>query len=154
MTTLKDLKDPKDPKHLKKPENLDELRENFFSHLLRKTSTRKQAEEFLSRFQLPGELHDSLMNEAEETGLIDDLAYARLFADGHSSWGNAKISYELSLKGISRENVRLALEDIADESDRAREIAESLRKSGLEERKIKSRLISRGFSGRAVSSVT
>ena len=86
------------------------------------------------------------MNEAEETGLIDDLAYARLFADGHSSWGNAKISYELSLRGISSENVRLALEDIADESERAGQIAEELKKTGLDERKIKSRLISRGFS--------
>ena len=134
---------PKNPKNPKKP---DELREIFFSRLLRKASTRKQAEEFLSRFQLPVELHDSLMNEAEETGLIDDLAYARLFADGHSSWGNAKISYELSLRGISRENVRLALEDIADESERAGRIAEELKKTGLDERKIKSRLISRGFS--------
>lgn len=86
------------------------------------------------------------MSEAEGMGLVDDLGYARLFADGHLSWGNAKISYELSLRGISRENVRLALEDIADERERAREIAEELRKSGLEERKIRARLRSKGFS--------
>ena len=139
MMTMTNQKNPKPPK------NPDELRKIFFSRLLRKTSTRKQAEEFLLRLHLSEELHDSLMNEAEETGLIDDLGYARLFADGHSSWGNAKISHELSLRGVSRENIRAALEDIADESERAREIAENLRKSGLEERKIKSRLISRGF---------
>ena len=127
------------------PEN--EAREKFFAYLLRKTSTRKQAQEYLRRMKLP----ESLMSEAEEAGLIDDGAYARLFADGHASWGNMKIEYELSLRGVSRENIRLALDDIADESERAREISESLRKSGIDDRKIKSRLISRGFTNRAVN---
>ena len=122
-------------------------REKFFSHLLRKTCTRQQAKEYLLRMKLP----ESLLNEAEDAGLIDDLAYARLFADGHASWGNAKISYELSMRGVSRENVKLALDDVADEAERAREIAEGLRRSGVEERKIRARLMSRGFSGRAVS---
>ena len=51
---------------------------------------------------------------------------------------------------MSRENVRIAIDEINDEAERAREISEGLRKSGLDERKIRARLISRGFSGRAV----
>lgn len=129
-----------------KPKNLEELRDKFFSHLLRKTSTRRQAEEFLLRLKLPEELHELLMSEAEGMGLVDDLAYARLFAVGHLSWGNAKISYELSARGVSREIVREALEEIEDEWERAEKISEELRKTGLEERKIKARLKSRGFS--------
>ena len=124
-----------------------ESRDKFFAYLLRKTSTKKQAREYLHRMKLP----ESLLDEATDAGLIDDLAYARLFADGHTSWGNAKISHELSTRGVSRENIRSALDDIADESDRAREISGSLRESGVEERKIKSRLISRGFTDRAVN---
>lgn len=91
------------------------------------------------------------MSEAEDAGLIDDSAYARLFAEGHTSWGNAKISYELSIRGVSRENIRLALDEIADESERAREISEGLRESGIDERKIAARLMSRGFTNRAVN---
>ncbi|MBQ7169806.1 MAG: RecX family transcriptional regulator [Synergistaceae bacterium] len=125
----------------------NDAREKFFAHLLRKPCTRQQAKEYLSRMKLP----ESLLDEAEEAGLIDDAAYARLFVDGHVSWGNAKISYELGMRGVSRENIRLALDDADDESDRARDIADGLRRSGLEERKIRARLMSRGFSGRAVN---
>ena len=124
----------------------DEAREKFFAYLLRRPCTRKQAEEYLSRMKFP----ETLIDEAEDAGLIDDLGYARLFADGHVSWGNAKIAYELEVRGVSRENVRIALDEIDDEAERAREISEGLRKSGIDERKIKARLISRGFNGRAV----
>lgn len=127
------------------PEN--DAREKFFAHILRRPCTQKQAREYLHRMKLP----ESLLDEAVNAGLIDDSAYARLFADGHLSWGNAKISYELSMRGVSRENIRLAVEDIADESQRAREISDDLRKSGIDDRKIKSRLISRGFSHRSVN---
>ena len=125
----------------------NESREKFFAFLLRRPCTRKQAREYLHKMKFP----ESLLGEAEGAGLIDDAAYARLFADGHVSWGNAKISYELSMRGVSRENIRLALDDIDDEADRARGIADGLRKSGLEERKIAARLMSRGFTNRAVN---
>lgn len=129
------------------PPNEDDSREKFFAYLLRKPCTRKQAQEYLRRMKYP----ESLLNEADDAGLIDDEAYARLFADGHVSWGNAKIAHELAMRGVSRENIRIALDDADDESDRAREIAEGLRESGIEERKIRARLISRGFTNRAVN---
>ena len=132
----------------------DEAREKFFSFLLRKTCTRKQAEEYLNRQKLPEGYYDAMMNEAEDTGLIDDLTYAKLFAEGHLSWGNAKISHELGMRGVSRNDIETALDDTEDEEKRAAELAEAWRKSGIEERKITARLISRGFANRAVRSVT
>lgn len=129
----------------------DSMREKFSTFLMKKPCTRKQAQEYLSRMKIPPEQISRMMNEAEDSGLIDDSVYARLFAEGHLSWGNAKISYELAMRGISRENIRLALDEIDDEAERACEIAEGWRKSGIEARKIKSRLMSRGFTGGAVS---
>ena len=127
------------------PEN--ESREKFFAWLLRRPCTKKQAREYLHKMKFP----EPLMDEAVDAGLIDDEAYAKLFADGHTLWGNMKISYELSMRGVSREDINLALDEIADESERAREIADSLRESGIDDRRIKSRLISRGFTNRAVN---
>ncbi|MBQ7214823.1 MAG: RecX family transcriptional regulator [Synergistaceae bacterium] len=123
-----------------------DAREKFFAWLLRKTPTRKQAREYLLRMKLP----ESLLDDAVDSGLVDDEAYARLFAEGHTSWGNAKISHELSVRGVSQEDIRLAIDGIADEAERACELVEAWRKSGVEDRKIVSRLLSRGFTNRAV----
>ena len=131
--------------------NIDETREKFFSYLLRKPGTRSQAYEFLKRQKISDSQINFLMNEAQESGLIDDLAYSQLFIDGHLSWGNAKIIYELSARGVSHEIIDEALNDSEDEFSRARDIAETWRSSGLNDRKILTRLRSRGFSGRAVS---
>lgn len=122
------------------------------SLLLRKSCTRKQAEEFLSRQNITENDFEALMNEAEELGLIDDLIFAKLFIDGHLSWGNLKISHELSMRGVSHDDINAALEETESESERAREIVRSLRKTGLDERKITNRLLSRGFSNKAVRS--
>ena len=130
----------------------ENIREKFMSLLLRKSCTRKQAEEYLSRQRVTESEFDALMNEAEELGLIDDLIFAKLFVDGHLSWGNLKISHELSMRGISRDNINSALEEAESESERASEIVRSLRKTGLDERKIMNRLLSRGFSSKAVRS--
>lgn len=125
----------------------EELREKFFAFLLKKACTEKQARDFLERQK--AEDIDALMSEAEGMGLVDDLAYAKLFVEGHMSWGNMKTAHELAMRGISREVINAALDE-SDEEERARELAERWRSSGLEERKIIARLLSRGFSSRAV----
>ena len=131
----------------------EELREKFFDSLLKRPCTRKQAYEYLTRQKIHEDIIDSLMNEAESSGLIDDLTFAKLFAEGHLSWGNLKITYELSMRGISRENINAALDEIDDEVSRAVELSESWRKSGIDDRKIKARLISRGFTNRTIRSI-
>ena len=132
---------------------IDELREKFFSALLRRPSTRKQARELLEKYGA-GELAERLMREAENTGLIDDEAYAILFAEGHLQWGNLKIAHELRMRGVDSKDIAIALDEAEDESQRAQDIAEAWRKSGIEDRKIQSRLLSRGFTNRAVRSIT
>ena len=132
----------------------EQARERFMNALMRRPSTRMQAEEMLSRQKLTDEEREALMSEAEGTGLIDDKAFARLFVDGHLQWGNLKIAHELRMRGVGREEIESVLDDAEDESERARELAESWRKSGVEDRKIVSRLLSRGFTNRAVHSIT
>ena len=91
-----------------------------------------------------------LMTEAESMGLVDDLTYAKLFVEGHLSWGNAKISYELSARGVEREDIDVALNESQDEISRAYELVETWRKTGLSDIKLRTRLLSRGFSAKSV----
>ena len=127
-----------------------EAREKFFNALLRRPSTAKQAREILERQRVSDEDAERLIRKAEDMGLIDDEAFAKLFVDGHLSWGNLKISHELSMRGVSCEAISTALDEAQSESERARELAESWRKGGVEDRKITARLMSRGFTSRAV----
>ena len=55
-----------------------DIREKFFSYLLKRTCTKKQAEDFLLRSKIPEKEYEKLISEAEEIGLIDDLAFAKL----------------------------------------------------------------------------
>ena len=130
---------------------LTEQREKLFNYLLRRPSTKSQSYEFLKREKLSDSQINFLIREAKESGLIDDLAYSQLFIDGHLSWGNAKIFYELESRGVSSEIIDEALNYSQDEISRARDLAETWRISGLDDRKILTRLRSRGFSSRAVS---
>lgn len=123
-------------------------REEFFEFLLRKACTAKQARDYLERKK--AEEIDVLMSEAEGMGLIDDEAYARLFVEGHMSWGNLKIHHELAMRGVSDREISAALNEAEGEGERARELAEGWRTSGLEDRKIAARLMSRGFTNSAV----
>ena len=128
----------------------DDLREKFFSFLLRRPCTRRQAREYLSRQKVHDDVIDALIDEAESSGLIDDLVFAKLFAEGHLSWGNLKIAYELNMRGISREDINAALDETEGEAERARELSESWKRMNVDAKKITARLMSRGFTGRAV----
>ena len=95
----------------------------------------------------------ALLSEAQEMGLLDDAAYARLFAESHGAWSNKRIAYELGHRGVSDEDIQAVLEELADEEDRLQPFVASWRKSGLEERKVVARLYRKGFSGRAIRTV-
>ena len=128
----------------------ENIRENFQNLLLRKTITKKQALEYLENQKINHDLINKLILEAENMGLIDDLTFAKLFVDGHLHWGNLKISHELGMRGISRDDIESALNESEAEIVRACEIAESLKKSGIEDKKIISRLTSRGFTKKSI----
>ncbi len=138
---------------LSRKNSAEELREKFFSAVLRRPSTKKQAWEILEKYGA-GEFAEGLMREAEDYGLVDDEAYAKLFAEGHLRWGNLKIAHELRMRGVDGESIAVALGEADSEEDRARELAEGWRKSGVEDRKIVSRLLSRGFTNRVVRYVS
>ncbi len=127
-------------------EEFEKFREKFFNFLLKKPCTSGGAAEYLSKHNLPEYFCNLLLNEAEKLNLIDDSAYAKLFIDGHLTWGNAKIIYELSRRGVSRNEIDEALDSSKDEISRACELADGWKKLGVDERKIINRLLSRGFS--------
>ena len=134
-------------------EEFAELREKFYKALTKKPMTTQQAQEFLGRRKVPGKVIDLLLHEAENIGLIDDFSYSKLFIEGHLHWGDAKILYELSARGVSRENINQALDESDSEPQRACELAQSWRDYGLDERKIAARLRSRGFTNRAINAI-
>ena len=126
-------------------DKFNQSREKFFNFLMRSPKTKSKAERYLSHTSLSAEDTEKLITEAEETGMIDDFAYACLFVDGHLMWGDAKIAFTLRQNGISNDAVLCALKEAEDEISRASELAAEWKKSGLDERKIITRLLNRGF---------
>lgn len=66
---------------------------------------------------------ERIVSKLEQEKYIDDLRYATAFARDKSSisgWGESKIRYMLSSKGISREVILQALENIDDSKASAR----------------------------------
>ena len=131
--------------------SFDETRDWFLSLLLRRSCTRREAEGRLRRRGTDPAMSEALLAEAQEMGLLDDAAYARLFVEGHESWGRGRIAFELGQRGISDEDIQAALEEV-DEVERATALAVPWHESGLETRKLVARLYRRGFDGRAIRS--
>lgn len=130
----------------------DEQRNWFLGLLSRRSYTRQEAARRLKDRGVSDGAAAALLGEAQEMGLLDDAAYARLFAEGHASWGNDRIAYELRRRGISSEGIQSALEEV-DEEERLRVLIEPWLEGGLEMRKIIARLQRRGFNNRTIWSV-
>lgn len=133
--------------------SMDQQRERFFSSLLNHPSTVAGARERLRRKGLDEDAAEALVKEALEMALLDDALYAQLFAEGHDSWGKKRIALELRRRGVSAEDAETALADI-DEGPRAKALADSWARSGLEERKVLARLYRRGFSSATVGALS
>lgn len=131
----------------------DEARNWFFPMLMRRSCTSCEARKRLREREVDEDTAEALIVEAQEMGLLDDVAYARLFAESHGAWSNKRIAYELGHRGVSDEDIQAVLEELTDEEDRLQPFVASWRKSGLEERKIVARLYRKGFSGRAIRTV-
>jgi regulatory protein len=95
-------------------------------------------------------------------GYVDDLRYSSAFARDKSSiagWGDVKIRYMLSAKGISREIISKALEDIDDSkaSDRMRKLVENKARSLKDDPQARMKLLrfglGRGYSYEELASV-
>lgn len=124
-------------------------RERFFNMLMRRPMTEREALKALAERGLGEDERAALVAEAINMQLLNDADYAKLFAEGHDEWGNDRIEFELSRRGVNSGDIEEALSGI-DEAARARELTESWRSSGLEDRKIIGRLHRRGFSSSSV----
>lgn len=98
--------------------------------LLRRLSvaprTRKELADDLRKRGLPDDVSERVLDRFTEVGLIDDAEYARMWADSRRrTKGSARsvLLQELRTKGVSDEDARAAVEQIDDESERARALS-------------------------------
>ena len=88
--------------------------------------TRKDLADDLSRRGVPDEVIERVLDRFTEVGLIDDAEYARLWVGSrHRSKGTTRSSlkYELRAKGITDQDAFDALDEIDDDTERARGVA-------------------------------
>ena len=101
----------------------------------------------LHRQGLCGDEADSLVRDAHDLGMVDDEAYARLFVEGHQSWGNRRIRDDLRRRGVSDTLLRRVLDERSPgEEEAAYLLCRELAETGLHEESIVPRLLRRGFS--------
>ncbi|MDD2452337.1 MAG: RecX family transcriptional regulator [Synergistaceae bacterium] len=127
------------------PEDEEAVYGRYLSSLLaRGVLTKAGAIMKMERKGASRELAERIAEKFEEAGMIDDRAYALLFAETHPEWGRRRLQDELRRKGVEGRFIRKSLEDL-DEEARAAALAEEWAGFGVEERKITERLLRRGF---------
>lgn len=120
----------------------------LLSLLSRTPLTRAAAIRKLRDRGVAADVAEALAAKFEEAGYIDDAAYALLFVDSRPEWGPRRLRDELSARGVAREPIERALDEV-DEVERALSLASEWRSLGMERAKIEGRLIRRGFSASA-----
>ncbi|AOY56228.1 hypothetical protein A4Z71_04500 [Candidatus Rhodoluna planktonica] len=80
----------------------------------------KQLRDRLEKKEIPTDLAEKLITRFTEVGLIDDLAVAQTIAQSRKStrgWSNMAIKRDLQRRGISLENIEIALQEFDSESE-------------------------------------
>ncbi|MGV1035881.1 MAG: regulatory protein RecX [Candidatus Nanopelagicales bacterium] len=124
--------------------------------------TRNQLAELLESRGIPDDAAAAVLDRFEEVRLIDDALFAQMWVRSrHSTRGLARrvLKHELLAKGVSQEDIDVALEQIDDESERVASEDLARRKirsmSRLERSAIKRRLLAvlvrRGYSSSVAS---
>ncbi|MFT4264057.1 MAG: regulatory protein RecX [Nocardioides sp.] len=118
---------PADPRVDPEPDPESVARTILLDQLTGRARSRKELADKLAARNVPGEIATRLLDRFEEVGLVDDAAFARMWADGRqASKGLARraIAQELRRKGVDDEVVRTALDELdpAAEEDAAREL--------------------------------
>jgi regulatory protein len=101
----------------------------LLDQLTGRARSRSELRDALAKKRVPDEIADRLLDRFEEVGLVDDEAFARLWATSRqSSKGLARraLAQELRRKGIADEVARDALDEIdpADEEAAARALVQ------------------------------
>ncbi len=82
----------------------DKTSRQLFDALIKKGFSKEEAEEALER--------------VKDYGYVNDSAYAKRFVENNSSFkGRRRMKADLTAKGISEEDLNLALEEITDEDE-------------------------------------
>lgn len=124
------------------------------SLLSRKSATKSMIEDRLREKNFEDEVIETVLLELESLGLVDDYAYSALFAEYavQKFWGERKIRYELSVKGVDKEVIEdvLSKSELIGEEEIARAISEKYRGLDLTDIKTKQKIqrffVSRGFN--------
>ena len=143
------MREKKEPS---KEPSLEEHRLQIFRLLSRAPRPEREVRERLAAWGATPEEAEALIVEFRGMSLLDDALYARLFVEGHESWGDDRIACELSRRGIAHRDIVSALEG-RDEVAQAQALAAGWLAGGMEMGRIVGRLRRRGFSGRTIRSV-
>lgn len=101
-----------------------------YRYLNQRERTVQELRRHLSGRELPPAAVDAAVTELAEMGYLDDVRYARLFAEDRrrlEQWGSARIRSELLRRGIDPDLVESALDD----EDAARDSADTELKRAL-----------------------
>ena len=122
-------------------------REWLFRLLSSRSYTEFEVVERLKKRGVDERRAKTLVAEFRDMGLLDDAAYAALFAEGRSEWGTLRIRHELERRGVSKKFIASALTQLtSSDGEKARLLGEEWREQGIAPEKIFGRLLRRGFS--------
>ena len=154
---------PKEPDLSLTPQQWEERARNLvLNRLSLSPRTKHQLAQMLAKKEVPEEIAVAILDRFEEVHLIDDAAFARVFAhDRRLSRGLAKpaLKRELSQAGVAVEYIEAALEPIQSEDEielaitlvrkRWRSVSELPREA--RQRRLMGFLGRRGFGGSTIS---
>jgi regulatory protein len=121
-----------------------DLRNSLSAILGRWPKTAKQATDWLEARGMSTEEAETAVRELTLAGLLDDDLYARLFVEGHESWGPLRLRDELRRRGVEEKIVLKAVRERTD-TDMLAQMIGNWRRAGIDDRRIAGRLIRRGF---------
>jgi regulatory protein len=111
------------PARLPSPERLEQRARNVLLYQLSKGAKSKaQLAQILVKREIPDEIASRILDRFEETGLIDDLAFAETVVSSRRNFrglSKSAIKRELSQKGVAAELIELSCQIITDEDELA-----------------------------------
>ncbi len=88
--------------------------------------TRAQLADALSRRGVPGDAAETVLSRFAEVGLIDDAMFASAWVESRHhgrGLGRRALATELTRRGVSRDDVTAAVDQLSDETERATALA-------------------------------
>ena len=136
------------------------LAENYIDYAPR---TRREVEKRLQRAEYDSEIIHAVLNDLENANLINDTEFSALWVENRSrskKLGRTRLSNELRLKGVDKETVQAAVEELSvdDELTTALSLAQKKWKEGDErdtagKRRLAGFLLRRGYNWSIIEQV-